>query len=135
MKRYPRQGTGPFDDPTPLPDGREFVTLEDAVITKLSKAEHEAPEWRAAAEALLLVATKGGPTMLARVGVMRALTATSGACSNRRAKSIIGNVASSRATDDTRYLRDLPTVVPSRELASPLIGPGMPMRVVVPSVS
>ena len=59
-----------------MPDGRELVTLEDAgtFITKLPKAEHEAPEWLAAAQALLLVAERGGPTMLARIGVLRALT-------------------------------------------------------------
>ena len=37
------------------------------------KAEHEAPEWQAAMKASILVATDGGPTMLARIGVMRAL--------------------------------------------------------------
>jgi hypothetical protein len=42
-------------------------------ITKLPKAEHEAPEWQAAMETLMLVATLGGPTMFARIGVMRAL--------------------------------------------------------------
>jgi hypothetical protein len=65
-----------FDDPVDLPDGRTLVTLEDAgnYITKLPKAEHSAPEWRAAMEALILVATRGGPTMLARIGVMRALS-------------------------------------------------------------
>ena len=59
-----------FDEPIPLPRGRALVTLEDAgkYITKLPKAEHEAPEWQAAMEALILVATKGGPTMLARIG-------------------------------------------------------------------
>jgi hypothetical protein len=64
-----------FDDPIPLPRGRQLVTLEDAgkYITKLPKAEHEAPEWQAAMEALILVATLGGPTMFARIGVMRAL--------------------------------------------------------------
>src|SRR5471032_30534 len=65
-----------FDDPIPLPEG-ELVTLgEDAgnYITKLPKAEHSAPEWQAAMEALILVATRGGPTMLARIGVMRALS-------------------------------------------------------------
>jgi hypothetical protein len=36
----------------------------------LPKAEHEAKEWQAAMEALILVATLGGPTMLARIGVM-----------------------------------------------------------------
>jgi hypothetical protein len=59
----------------PASRGREFVTLEDAgsYITKLPKAEHEAAEWLAAMEALILVATKGRPTMLARIGIMRAL--------------------------------------------------------------
>jgi hypothetical protein len=65
----------PFDDPIPLPRGRQLVTLEDAgnFITKLPKAEHAAPEWQAAMEALILVAMRGGPTMLARIGVMKAL--------------------------------------------------------------
>jgi hypothetical protein len=65
-----------FEDPVILPDGRTLVTLEDAgnYITKLPKAEHEAPEWQAAMEALILVATSGGgPTMFARIGIMRAL--------------------------------------------------------------
>jgi hypothetical protein len=64
----------PFDDPIPLPCGRQLVTLEDAgtYITKLPKAEHEAPEWQDAMEALILVA-RGGPTILARIGVLRAL--------------------------------------------------------------
>jgi hypothetical protein len=55
-----------FDEPIPLPRGRPLVTLEDAgnYITKLPKAEHEAAEWQAAMEALILVATLGGPTML-----------------------------------------------------------------------
>jgi hypothetical protein len=51
------------------------VTLKDAgnYITKLPKDEHEAPEWQAAMEALILVAESNGPTMFARIGVMRAL--------------------------------------------------------------
>jgi hypothetical protein len=39
---------------------------------KLPKAEHEAEEWQGAIEALMLV-TRGGPTMFARIGMMRAL--------------------------------------------------------------
>jgi hypothetical protein len=35
--------------------------------------KHEAKEWQAAMEALILVATHGGPTMLAGIAVMRAL--------------------------------------------------------------
>ena len=60
-----------FDDPIPLARGRQIVTLEDA--GRLPKAEHEAAEWQAAMEALILVATSGGPTMFARIGVIRAL--------------------------------------------------------------
>jgi hypothetical protein len=64
-----------FGEPVPLPRGRQLVTLRDAAeyITKLSKAEHAADEWQAAMEALLLVAEHGGPTMFARIGVMRGL--------------------------------------------------------------
>ncbi|MEO6783932.1 MAG: hypothetical protein ABI407_20585 [Bradyrhizobium sp.] len=64
-----------FDDPIVLPKGRPLVTLRDAAnyITKLPKAEHDAPEWQAAMEALILVAENGGPAMFARIGVMRAL--------------------------------------------------------------
>jgi hypothetical protein len=49
--------------------------LRDAAhyITNLPKAEHDADEWQAAIEALLLVAEQGGPPMLARIGIMRAL--------------------------------------------------------------
>jgi hypothetical protein len=63
-----------FDEPIDLPDGRKLVTLEDAgnYITKLPKAEHLAPEWQEAMQALMIVA-RGGPTMFARIGVMRAL--------------------------------------------------------------
>ena len=64
-----------FDEPIPLSRGRQLVTLKDAgnYITKLKKAEHAAAEWQAAMQALILVAESGGPTMLARIGVMRAL--------------------------------------------------------------
>jgi hypothetical protein len=51
------------------------VTLRDAAhyITKLPKAEHDAEEWQAAMQALLLVAEQDGPTMFARIGMMKAL--------------------------------------------------------------
>jgi hypothetical protein len=41
-----------FDDPIPLPRGRQLVTLQDAgtYITKLPKAEHDVHEWQAAME-------------------------------------------------------------------------------------
>jgi hypothetical protein len=42
-------------------------------ITKLPKAEHDASEWQAAMQALMLVPEHDGPTMFARIGFMRAL--------------------------------------------------------------
>jgi hypothetical protein len=64
-----------FDEPIPLPRRRRLVTLRDAgnYILKLPESEHRAPEWQAAMQALGLVATLGGPTMFARIGIMRAL--------------------------------------------------------------
>jgi hypothetical protein len=64
-----------FDEPIPLPKGRQLVTLKDAgtYITKLPKAEHTAAEWQTAMKVLILVATHGGPTMFARIGIMQAL--------------------------------------------------------------
>jgi len=52
-----------FDEPVTLPRGRQLVTLRDAgsYIAELPKAEHTAPEWQAAMEALILVATLGVP--------------------------------------------------------------------------
>jgi hypothetical protein len=50
-----------FNDPIPLPKGRQLATLKDAgaYITKLPKVVHEAKEWQAAMESLILVATLG----------------------------------------------------------------------------
>lgn len=58
-----------------MPDGGTLTTLRDAAtyIIRLPKREHDAPEWRAAIEALMLVAEHGGDTMLPRVGIMRTL--------------------------------------------------------------
>jgi hypothetical protein len=64
-----------FDDPIPLPGGRQLVTLQAAgnYITKLPKAESMAPEWQTATEALILAAGGRGPVMHARIGILRAL--------------------------------------------------------------
>jgi hypothetical protein len=63
-----------FEDPIPLPDGRTLITLRDAAdyITSLPKKESNLPDWQVAIEALMLV-SRGGPTMLARIAVMKAL--------------------------------------------------------------
>jgi hypothetical protein len=64
-----------FEDPIPLPNGDKLITLRDAAlhVTFLPAEEAALPEWQAAMEALMLVAERNGPTMLARIGVMRAL--------------------------------------------------------------
>ena len=57
-----------------MPDGRKLVTLKDEAdyVTKLPKKESELPEWQTAIEALMLC-SRGGDTMLARIGVMKVL--------------------------------------------------------------
>jgi hypothetical protein len=64
-----------FFDPIILPGRKPLVTLRDAAqyITQLPTAEHDAEEWQATMQALLLVAEHDGSTMFARIGVMRAL--------------------------------------------------------------
>jgi hypothetical protein len=42
-------------------------------MAKAILAPRAAPEWQTAMEALILVATRDGPTMFARIGIMRAL--------------------------------------------------------------
>jgi hypothetical protein len=63
-----------FEDPIPLPNGKKLVTLRDAAdyITGLPEKETDLPDWQVAMEALLLV-SRSGPTMLARIAVMKAL--------------------------------------------------------------
>ena len=65
----------PFDDPIPLPRGRQLVTLRDAAryIIKLPKAERELPQWETAIECLMLVGEHGGDPMMAHIAMMRAL--------------------------------------------------------------
>jgi hypothetical protein len=68
------------------------VTLKDAAtyITSLPKKESALPEWQTAIEVLLLC-SRGGDPMLARIGVLKALHRTPW-CENSRpiAKRPIG---------------------------------------------
>jgi hypothetical protein len=63
-----------FEDPIPLPDGRMLITLRDAAdyVTSLPKKESDLPDWQVAMQALMLV-SRSGPMMLARIAVMKAL--------------------------------------------------------------
>ena len=64
-----------FDDPIPLPRGRQLVTLEDAAtyIMNLSKAEQDLPEWQTATGCLIGAAEGRDFVMHARIGGLRAL--------------------------------------------------------------
>ncbi len=70
-----------FFEPIPLPRGKPLITLRDAAALhhKLPKAEHDAKEWQAAMEALLLVAERNGPTMFPQIGIMRKIIIGHGA--------------------------------------------------------
>jgi hypothetical protein len=48
------RGPAPLNIPIALPDGRQLITLQQAAddIMELPKADHTAPEWQAAMEAL-----------------------------------------------------------------------------------
>ena len=74
-KNRPVSWSKPFDDPIPLPRGRQLVTLRDAAnyITSLPKAEQHLPEWQTAVMCLIMAAEGRGPLMHARIGVLRAL--------------------------------------------------------------
>ena len=64
-----------FEDPIPLPRGRQLVTLEDAAafIMKLPKAEQDLEEWQTAVGCLIGAAEGRDFLMHARIGVLRAL--------------------------------------------------------------
>jgi hypothetical protein len=64
-----------FDDPIPLPRGRQLVTLKDAAdyIMKLPKAEQDLKEWQTAVRCLIGAAEGRDFLMHARIGMLRAL--------------------------------------------------------------
>jgi hypothetical protein len=64
-----------FDDPIPLPDGRQLVTLKDAAdyIVKLPKAKQDLEEWQTAIGCLICAAEGRDFMMHARVGMLRGL--------------------------------------------------------------
>jgi hypothetical protein len=64
-----------FEDPIPLPDNRQLITLKDAAayIMKLPKAEQDLEEWQTATGCLIGAAEGRDFLMHARIGVLRAL--------------------------------------------------------------
>jgi hypothetical protein len=84
-------GLGPgIQRADPATQAQKAPARRDAAIfiTKLPKAEHDAEPWQAAMEVLLLVEEHGGPTMLARIGVMRVLNRHVERCLIRRGKRL-----------------------------------------------
>jgi hypothetical protein len=81
-----------------------LVTLRDAAeyITELPKAEHDADEWQAAMQVLLLVAEHDGPAMFARIGVIQAINRHVARAIDPRGKTSIGDHGSWRGIDDRR---------------------------------
>src|SRR5882724_7416274 len=74
-------------------------------------AEHDADEWQAAMEALLLVAEQDGPPLFARIGIMRAI--------NRhveRVRQALGEAEAQEGPMTTVWI-----YVDTRWLATPLI--------------
>ena len=63
-----------FEDPIVLSDGRKLLTLKDAAdhVTKLPKEQSDLAQWKIAIEALMLC-SRGGDPMLARIAFMKAI--------------------------------------------------------------
>jgi hypothetical protein len=66
-----------FDDPIALAKGKAIRTLRDAAdhITALPRQMAELDHWQTAISCLIAAAEGKGPIMMARTGVMRALSA------------------------------------------------------------
>jgi hypothetical protein len=64
-----------FDEPIPLPRGRQLVTLKDAAdyIMKLPKAERNAPQWQTAVRILIGAAESRDAVMHAHIAMLQAL--------------------------------------------------------------
>jgi hypothetical protein len=72
---YMADWSRPFEDPIPLPDGGQLVTLKDAAdyIMNLPKAKQNLDEWQMAIGCLIGAAEGRDFMMHARIGVLRAL--------------------------------------------------------------
>jgi hypothetical protein len=64
-----------FDDEIVTPHGRELFTLRDAgeYIAALPPLVQKMPQWKTAVAALRMVVDTEGPTLLARIAMVRAL--------------------------------------------------------------
>jgi hypothetical protein len=64
-----------FDDPIPLPNGRELVTLEDAAgyIMKLKKTERDLEHWKLAGSILIQAAEGRDFVLHARIAMLQAI--------------------------------------------------------------
>jgi hypothetical protein len=129
----------PFDDLITLPGGRELVILEEARSWLLATIFR-----RDSAGFGAINASCGSQRLTRRLypteGVMRPKHKEYRQRNHRPScehenpvqhRDIVRRIW----TQDTRYRRDMPVVVPSLEWPPLLTGPAIPMQVVVPSVS
>jgi hypothetical protein len=67
----------PFAQPVPLPKRPPAQILRDAAdyIRNLPQPERDRPEWRLAVQMLIDAAEDRGPTLFARMGIVKALEA------------------------------------------------------------
>ncbi|HTE94342.1 MAG TPA: hypothetical protein VK678_12635, partial [Bradyrhizobium sp.] len=68
-------GRAPSTIPFPCPAVARSLPQRrgETIFRSFPKAEQDLEEWQAAVEALLLVVELNGPTMMARIGLLRAL--------------------------------------------------------------
>jgi hypothetical protein len=112
MSKHSSGWSRKFDEPIPLPSGRKLVTLRDAAdyITGLPKTESDLPEWQAAIEVLMLV-SRSGPTMMARIRVMKALNRHVERVFNPEPRIPIGGNESSNQTCNGPFVPCAPPLV------------------------
>jgi hypothetical protein len=87
--------------------GKKLITLRDAAlyVTKLPGAEHDAEEWQAATQALLLVVAHMDRPCSPGSASCGHKTVTSNACSTRIGKTSIGSAGSWCGIDDNEPSR------------------------------
>ena len=73
-----------------LPNDSKLALLDAGEFSALPKKDHQAREWQAAMEAMILAAEGGGPSMSARIGVMRALNRHYAQNQSQRERTTLG---------------------------------------------
>jgi hypothetical protein len=62
-----------FDEPIVLSNGKELLTLKDAIVWLAKESEHGLKQVQAAAHCVTEAAENNGPMIFARIGMMQAI--------------------------------------------------------------